>query len=76
MKSKPKIGFIGLGLMGSAMVERLQNLDYALNVIANRSRAPIDLAVERGAIEYRTARELSAASDIVMLCVDTSQSVE
>jgi 3-hydroxyisobutyrate dehydrogenase-like beta-hydroxyacid dehydrogenase len=74
--SKPTIGFIGLGLMGAAMVERLQNRDYVLNVIANRSRTSIDIAVGRGATEYKTARELAAASDIVMLCVDTSQSVE
>ena len=28
--SKPKIGFIGLGLMGSAMVGRLQDKGYDL----------------------------------------------
>jgi 3-hydroxyisobutyrate dehydrogenase-like beta-hydroxyacid dehydrogenase len=74
--SKPAIGFIGLGLMGAAMVERLQSLDYALTIIANRSRAAVDAAVARGAKEVKTARELAAASDIVMLCVDTSASVE
>ncbi len=74
--SKPRIGFIGLGLMGSAMVERLQRLDYDLTVIVNRSRDNIDAAVRRGAKEVRTARELAAAVDIVMLCVDTSASVE
>ena len=36
--SKPKIGFIGLGLMGGAMVGRLQDQGYALTVIANRTR--------------------------------------
>jgi 2-hydroxy-3-oxopropionate reductase len=74
--SKPAIGFIGLGLMGAAMVERLQSLDYALTVVANRSRTAVDAAVARGAKEVKTARELAAASDIVMLCVDTSASVE
>ena len=72
----PKIGFIGLGLMGSPMVERLQALGYPLTVIANRSRANVDAAVARGASEVKTARELAEASDIVMLCVDTSASVE
>ena len=28
-KNQPKIGFIGLGLMGSAMVQRLQDLNYS-----------------------------------------------
>lgn len=74
--TKPAIGFIGLGLMGSAMVERLQSLGYPLNVIANRSRANIDAAIARGAVEHATARELAAASNIIMLCVDTSASVE
>ncbi len=74
--TQPTIGFIGLGLMGSAMVERLQAQGYALNVIANRSRANVDAAIGRGATEFKTSRELSEASDIVMLCMDTSASVE
>ncbi|WP_342077622.1 NAD(P)-dependent oxidoreductase [Yoonia sp. SS1-5] len=73
---KPRIGFIGLGLMGSAMVNRLQDLDYAVTVTANRSRTNVDAAVARGATEVATARDVAAASDIVMLCVDTSASVE
>ncbi|MDZ4094307.1 MAG: NAD(P)-dependent oxidoreductase [Paracoccaceae bacterium] len=74
--TKPAIGFIGLGLMGAAMVERLQTLGYAMTVIANRSRAAVDAAVARGAHEARTAAELAAASDVVMMCMDTSASVE
>lgn len=74
--TKPRIGFIGLGLMGAAMVERLQSLGYELTVIANRSRKAIDDAVARGATEARTSADLAAASDIVMFCMDTSASVE
>jgi len=74
--SQAKIGFIGLGLMGSAMVENLQARGYALTVIANRSRTAIDAAVARGAVEVGTAREVAEASDIIMLCMDTSQNVE
>ena len=74
--SKPAIGFIGLGLMGAAMVQRLQAQGYGLTVMANRSRGNVDAAVERGAVEVGTAREVAAASDIVMLCMDTSASVE
>ncbi|WP_417674116.1 NAD(P)-dependent oxidoreductase [Roseibium sp.] len=74
--TKPRIGFIGLGLMGAAMVERLQSLGYELTVIANRSRKAIDDAVARGATEAKTSAELAAASDIVMFCMDTSASVE
>ncbi len=74
--SKPSIGFIGLGLMGSAMVERLQSLGYPMTVIANRSRERVDAAVARGATEAGTAAELAEKSEIVMFCVDTSASVE
>lgn len=74
--NRPKIGFIGLGLMGSAMVERLQSLGYPVTVIANRNRKGVDAAVARGGTEVKTAREIAAASDIVMMCMDTSASVE
>ena len=74
--SRQAIGFIGLGLMGSAMVSRLQDQGYQLTVIANRSRTAIDRAVGRGAVEASSYRELAAASEIVMLCVDTSDTVE
>ncbi len=73
---KPSIGFIGLGLMGSAMCQRLLDLGYPLTVIANRSRANVEKAVARGAHEATTARDVAVASDIVMLCMDTSASVE
>ena len=74
--SKPTIGFIGLGLMGAAMVERLQQQKYSLVVLANRSRTAIDVAIKRGAVEVNSGRALAEKCDIVMLCVDTSASVE
>ncbi|MEM7197170.1 MAG: NAD(P)-dependent oxidoreductase [Pseudomonadota bacterium] len=75
-QKKPKIGFIGLGLMGTAMVSRLQDLGYSLSVLGKTKRTTIDAAVARGAVEAKTARALAENSDIVMLCVDTSKSVE
>jgi len=74
--TKPSIGFIGLGLMGSAMVQRLIDQGYPMTVIANRSRTNVEAALARGAKEARTPKELAEASDIIMLCVDTSASVE
>lgn len=74
--TKPHIGFIGLGLMGAAMVGRLQDLGYSLTVMGNITRPRIDAAVARSATEATSARELAGASDIVMLCMDTSKSVE
>ena len=75
-QTRPKIGFVGLGLMGSAMAQRLQSLGYELSVIAHRNRKPIEDAVSRGATEASTPAELASNNEIVMLCVDTSAAVE
>lgn len=74
--AKPKIGFIGLGLMGAAMVKRLQSLEYSLTVVAHRNRKPIEEAVARRAVEVKSPAEVAQKSEIVMLCVDTSAAVE
>lgn len=74
--SKPSIGFIGLGLMGSAMCHRLLDQGYPLTVMANRSRPPVEAALERGASEAKTPKELAETCEIILICVDTSSSVE
>ncbi|WP_413720213.1 NAD(P)-dependent oxidoreductase [Silicimonas sp. MF1-12-2] len=74
--TKPAIGFIGLGLMGSAIVGRLQDKGYAITALANINRSGIDAALARGASEAANGREVAQASDIVMLCMGTSDHVE
>ncbi|MEM1130184.1 MAG: NAD(P)-dependent oxidoreductase [Pseudomonadota bacterium] len=71
-----KIGFIGLGLMGGAMVARLQDKGYAVTVLGNRDRTELDKALARGATEATSAKTLAEASDIIMLCMGTSDQVE
>ena len=74
--TKPVIGFIGLGLMGGNMVENLQTRGFEVVVMA-RKRDVIDAVLARGnAREAATPRELAEASDIIMLCVTTSDVVE
>ena len=73
--TKPTIGFIGLGLMGGNMAECLQNNGFALTVMG-RNKQAVGAAVARGATEVSTPKELAQASDIVMLCVTTSDVVE
>ena len=66
---KPKIGFIGLGLMGSAMVERLQSLGYELIVKGNRSRQKIEEAVSRGSCRVSLSKADGRTSrDCDVLC--------
>lgn len=73
--SEPKIGFIGLGLMGGAMVARLQDKGHGLTVMGNRDRTELDKAIARGAAEAANPRGVAEASDIVMICVGTSDQV-
>ncbi|WP_282170077.1 NAD(P)-dependent oxidoreductase [Ruegeria atlantica] len=73
--TKPVIGFIGLGLMGGNMAECLQNNGFDL-VVMGRNKEAVAATVNRGAVEITTPRELAENSDIVMLCVTTSDVVE
>ena len=73
--TKPTIGFIGLGLMGSNMVECLQKNGFELSIMSRKAEVR-DAAVARGATVASSPKELAAASDIVMLCVTTSDVVE
>jgi 3-hydroxyisobutyrate dehydrogenase-like beta-hydroxyacid dehydrogenase len=74
--SKPKIGFIGLGLMGSAMVECLQKAGYSVVVLGHRDRTGVEAALARGATEGANAKDVTEKSDIVMFCMGTSDHVE
>jgi len=74
--SKESVGFIGLGAMGVGMAANVIKNGYPLTVMANKSRAPIDRLVALGATEVKTPAEVAAASDVVILCVTTSNVVE
>lgn len=72
---QPRIGFIGLGLMGTPMTCRLLDAGYTVNVW-NRSvekRAPL---VAYGAQAMDSIAELVNTSDIVMTCVTNTDAVE
>ena len=73
---RPAIGFVGLGLMGSAMVERLQDQKYEVYVLANKSRKDIENAIKRGAVEVPNDYDLACKSDVLMICVNTFEIVE
>jgi 3-hydroxyisobutyrate dehydrogenase len=70
-----RIGFIGLGTMGSAMAANIARAGFPLTVW-NRTvgRAP-ELA-DLGATFAATAAEVAAASDIVVVCVSDTPDVE
>ena len=68
--------FIGLGLMGFAIVSRLQDLDYQVAVCTNKSRPNIEAAIALGAHEVETSYSIAQTSDGILLCIDTSASEE
>ena len=71
----PVIGFIGLGLMGGNMVENLQKRDFK-PIVMDLNKEVVASVVARGGSEATSAAELAAASDIIMLCLTTSNVVE
>ena len=72
---QPVIGFIGLGLMGGNMAECLLKNGFELNVMG-RNKEAVAAATARGATELSSPKEIAEKSDIVMLCVTTSEVVE
>jgi len=73
---KPRIGFIGVGLMGHGIAKNLVTKGYPLTVRAHRNRVPVDDLVAKGAKEAKTTAEVTRASDIVFLCVTGAPQVE
>jgi 3-hydroxyisobutyrate dehydrogenase-like beta-hydroxyacid dehydrogenase len=74
--ANPRIGFIGVGLMGHGMAKNIVEKGYPLTVLGHRNRKPVDDLVGRGAVEAESAAALVRQSDIVFLCVTGSPQVE
>lgn len=73
---RERIGFIGLGAMGSGMAANLLAKGWPLTVWAHRNREAVQRLVEKGASDAASPRALAEASDIVILCVTGSPQVE
>ena len=73
---KPRIGFVGTGLMGEGMAARMLAAGHPLATLAHRNRAPLERLMAKGASEAKTAREMAATCDVVFLCVTGSPQVE
>lgn len=73
--TRPRLGFVGLGLMGSAMAEQLLAAGYDL-AVWNLEPGPAERLAEQGARAAGSPAEVAAASDIVLLCVLDTPAVE
>jgi 3-hydroxyisobutyrate dehydrogenase-like beta-hydroxyacid dehydrogenase len=70
------VGLIGAGLMGHGIGKNIVEKGFSLNVVAHRNRAPVEDLVKRGAKELKSAAEIAAQSDMVILCVTGTPEVE
>ncbi|NDV87593.1 NAD-binding protein [Aurantimonas aggregata] len=76
MTDRPRIGFVGVGLMGHGMAKNIVEAGYPLTVLAHRNREPVEDLKKRGAAEAGGVEELAAASDVIFLCLPGSPQVE
>jgi 3-hydroxyisobutyrate dehydrogenase-like beta-hydroxyacid dehydrogenase len=74
--TKPRIGLIGVGLMGHGIAKNLRIHDYPLVILANRNRTPVDDILRKGATEAENAADAARRSDILIICVTGSTQVE
>jgi len=73
---KPRIGFVGLGLMGHGIAKNLVAKGFPLTVRIHRNRKAAEDILAAGAKEAKTYAELARASDVVILCVTGSPQIE
>jgi len=74
--TQPRIGFIGIGMMGHGMAKNLLAKGFPLTFMVHRDRSRIADLVALGAKEARTPAQVAAQSDVVILCVTGSPQVE
>ena len=58
-RTKPRIGFIGLGLMGHGMAKNVVTKGYPLTVCAHRNRKPLEDLLAAGAKEVKTHADVA-----------------
>lgn len=71
----PRIGFIGIGLMGRPLCQRLLEAGFALTVW-NRQPDKCQPLCQQGALLAASPADLAADSDVIILCVSDSSAVQ
>ena len=73
---KPRIGFVGIGLMGHGIAKNLVTKGFPLSVRVNRNRKPLEDLLAAGAKEVKTNADVARDAEIVFLCVTGAPQVE
>jgi len=71
----PRIGFIGLGIMGGPMAQNLLKAGFQLTVY-NRSKPPVDILVSSGAKSAPSPKAVAERSDLVITMVTDSEALK
>ena len=74
-RENKKVGFIGLGLMGLPMSQRLCAENYVVTVW-NRTKTKTSRALAAGANVAKSPSELARRNSIVFLCLTDAEAVE
>jgi 2-hydroxy-3-oxopropionate reductase len=72
---QPRIGFIGLGIMGKPMARNLLKAGFPL-VVHNRSHSKVEELVKEGAAGASSPREVASNTDVVITMLPNSPDVE
>ena len=72
---KPRVGCIGAGVLGSAIMRRLVACGFQ-PAVWNRDRAKLDPIVQAGAVEAENPEELTRSSAFVITCVSDGAAIE
>lgn len=75
-EAKPRVGFIGVGMMGHGMAKNLQAKGFPLTILVHRNRQRAADLLAAGAKEAKTPADLAKGCAIVILCVSGSPQVE
>jgi 3-hydroxyisobutyrate dehydrogenase-like beta-hydroxyacid dehydrogenase len=73
---KPRIGFVGVGLMGHGIAKNLLAKGYPLALRVHRNRAAAEDLLAAGATEAPRYADLARNADIVIVCVTGAPQVE
>lgn len=72
---RPRVGFIGIGLMGQPMALRLLDAGYSLHVW-NRSADKLKRVAQAGATAHLSPDSVTRNADIICLCLTDGAAVE
>lgn len=76
MSTRPRIGMVGIGLMGHGIASNIAKHGYPLTVLEHPGNQPLDALKAAGVTSEASTAALAAACDIVLLCVTGTPQVE